>query len=324
MAVNDFQEKSKELRAGVDLGGTNIKVGLVNWENRILASASIPTLAEREPKEIVKDMADTVRKLLAEINKGMEDCAGVGIGSPGTIDRNQGVVLYSNNIRWENVPLAQLLSEELGVMVRIDNDANCATLGEVKAGAARGCNNVTLLTLGTGIGSGIIYQGRLLGSGGELGHILLEQGGRKCTCGRRGCAEAYASATALIKDTKGVAAAHPASLLYKLCDGRLERMNAEIPFQAAKQGDREAQKLIDRYIQALGELVTDIANFYQPEKVLLGGGVSVQGEYLTRPIEEYVNRNRFGWSHIPKVRVEVAQLGNQAGIIGAAGLIEVD
>lgn len=319
-----MQDENKKIRVGIDLGGTNIKIGLVDQENEIIASTSIPTYAEREAEAIVQDMADAVKGLFAEKQLTLADCAGVGIGSPGTIDSATGTVLYSNNIKWENVPLAGLLKERLELEVEVDNDANCAALGEAKAGAAKGCENAVLLTLGTGVGSGVIYHGELLKKGGELGHLILVKNGKMCSCGRRGCVEAYASASALVRDAKEAAAANKKSLLNKLCVGNLENMNGEIPFRAAKQGDETAVELVSSYIQSLAELATDVANCYHPEKILFGGGVCAQGEYLTRPIEEYVKDNVFGGKYMPKVEIGVARLGNKAGIIGAANLVSIE
>lgn len=312
---------SQAVRAGIDLGGTNIKIGLVTPANEILDSLSIPTLAERAPQAIIEDMAEAVKKLLARNNLSVHDCTGIGIGSPGTIDSKTGTVLYSNNIRWENVELAAMLGQLLPLPVKADNDANCAALGEAKAGAAKGCQDVALLTLGTGVGGGIIYKGQLIPEGGELGHIMLEKDGRQCTCGRKGCVEAYASASALIRDARDAAASNPDSLLNSLCGNNLEAMNAEIPFTAAKLGDLIALGLIDDYTRALGELVTDIVNFYHPEKVLLGGGVCAQGDYLIRPIQDYVEKNAFGHKFVRLPQILRAELSNSAGIIGAANLV---
>lgn len=311
----------ESVRVGIDLGGTNVKLGLVNQNQEIIASDSIPTLKERAPEEVVKDMADAVKKILADNGLTLADCEGVGVGSPGTIDPETGMVLFSNNIRWERVPLGAMLEEQLHLKVKVANDANCAALGEAKAGAAMGCDNVTLLTLGTGVGGGVLCDGKLLAAG-ELGHIILEKNGKLCTCGRKGCVEAYASATALIRDAKEAAANHPESSLNTLCGGDLQKMDAEIPFRAAQQGDKTAQELIHNYIEALGDLVTDVVNFYRPEKILLGGGVSAQGENLTRPVTEYVKKNAFSADYIKLPEIKIAALGNRAGIIGAANLVD--
>jgi glucokinase len=176
-------------------------------------------------------------------------------------------------------------------------------------------------TLGTGVGSGVIYHGKLTGTGGELGHLVLKAGGRRCTCGRIGCVEAYASATALIRDAKEVALAHPESLLNSLCHGELDNMNGEIPFVAADEGDEAAIQVVEDYIDALAELAADIGNFYHPEKIVIGGGVSAQGKRLTMPVEQKANAKIFGGKYLPEVQIIAADLGNEAGIIGAAGLL---
>ena len=311
-------------RAGIDLGGTNIKAGIVGDDQKILAEASVPTQVERPWQEIAGDMAKLVKDLLNHLKIDEKELAGVGVGSPGTVDAKSGVVLYSNNFNWNDVALAAELKTYFSCPVRISNDANCAALGEVKAGAAREAKNAILLTLGTGVGGGVILDGKVFegahAGGAELGHTSLIFGGELCTCGRKGCVEAYVSATALIRDARRAAENNPSSLLNRLCEGDLLKMNGKIPFDAAERGDAAGKKVVDDYITFLGETIANFVNIFRPDVVLLSGGVCNQREKLTEPLTEYIKGKCFGGekAFIPEVRCAI--LGNSAGIIGAANL----
>lgn len=313
-------------RAGIDLGGTNIKAGIVDGNQEIIAEASAPTKAERPYQEVIDDMANLVKKLLERAGIPEKELCGVGIGSPGTIDAKEGVVVYSNNFCWENVPLVAKMQQHFSCPIRISNDANCAALGEVKAGAARELKNAVLLTLGTGVGGGVILDGQVFegahAGGAELGHTSLILGGEPCTCGRRGCVEAYVSATALIRDAKRAAERNPASALNSLCGNDLRNMNGKIPFDAAEAGDAAAKIVVENYLLYLGETIADFVNIFRPDVVLLSGGVCNQGEKLTEPLSRYIREKCFGGERafVPPVRCAV--LGNRAGMIGAANLIE--
>lgn len=312
-------------RAGIDLGGTNIKAGIVDEKQRILLEDSIPTRVERTYQEVIQDMAELVKKLLRELNITEEELSGVGIGSPGTVDSVRGVVLYSNNFGWENVPLEEEMGHYYSCPIRISNDANCAALGEVKAGAAKEIANAVLLTLGTGVGGGVIIDGKVFegahAGGVELGHTSLILGGEACTCGRRGCVEAYVSATALIREARKAAENDPASKMNELCQGDLSRMNGKIPFDAAWTGDAAGKAVVDAYITYLGETVANWVNIFRPDVILLSGGVCNQGERLTKPVSEYIKDKCFAGEKAFIPEVKCAILGNRAGIIGAANLI---
>lgn len=313
-------------RAGIDLGGTNIKAGIVDEQQNILAEASVPTRVERAYTEVIADMAGLVKTLLKEQGIAESELCGIGIGSPGTIDAEHGVVLYSNNFGWENIPLTDEMKQYFSCPIAVSNDANCAALGEVKAGAARHAKNAILLTLGTGVGGGIILDGKVFegahAGGAELGHTSLIYGGELCTCGRRGCVEAYASATALIRDAKRAAGAHPESAMHALCQENLEMMNGKIPFDAMQQGDAAATEVVEHYIAYLGETIANFVNIFRPDVVLLSGGVCNQGEKLTGPLEAYIKDKCFGGDKAFIPGIACAVLGNKAGIIGAANLIE--
>ena len=311
-------------RAGIDLGGTNIKAGIVDENQKILVEDSVPTRVERPYQEIIKDMADLVKNLLNKIHATELELSGVGVGSPGTVDAANGVVLYSNNFDWDNVPLAAELGKYFTCPIKVSNDANCAALGEVKAGAAREIKNAILITLGTGVGGGVIIDGQVFegahAGGAELGHTSLIFGGELCTCGRRGCVEAYVSATGLIREAKRAAEKDPQSVMNELCKGDLSNMNGKIPFDAAEQKDPAGMKVVNDYITYLGESIANYVNIFRPDVILLSGGVCNQKEKLTEPLTEYIKTKCFGGekAFIPEVRCAI--LGNSAGIIGAANL----
>ena len=228
-------------------------------------------------------------------------------------------------MQWENVPLIQEIGQYLPLPVEIANDADCAVLGEMYAGAAKGYSNVVMLTLGTGVGGGVVLDGRLfdgrLAGGSELGHMVVCAGGEQCTCGRKGCLEAYASATALVRDAKRAMKKDEESLLWKLCGSDAGQMTAKMVFDAAEQGDASAAHVIDSYVEHLSTGIVNIVNIFRPEVFLLGGGVAGQGKKLT----DRINRNLAKYCYagnrggIPEVRT--AELGNRAGMIGAANLL---
>ncbi len=324
---NIMSKRESKVIVGIDLGGTAVKIGILNQEYEILAQTSVPTGAERTYGQVIADMGKTAMALLTGNGYGWEDCLGAGVGSPGTVDSENGIVLYSNNIRWEHVPLAEELKKYLPVPIYADNDANCAALGEVVKGAAKGYGNAVLLTLGTGVGGGIVIGGKIFGGGhpggAELGHIKNGSEGRKCTCGRYDCLETYASATALRNDAKKMAAEHPESLLWELCGHDLERMNAKLPFDAAALGDGCGKRLVENYIGHLADGITDIANIFRPDIIVLGGGVCAQEGKLTEPLNRYLEENCFGASVAYVPRTVTASNGNDAGMIGAASLVPI-
>ena len=298
-------------RAGIDLGGTNIKAGIVDEQQHIIAEASVPTNVERPYQDIIRDMAELVKTLLKQKGIGETQLKSIGIGSPGTIDAVHGVVLYSNNFGWENVPLTEQLKKYFSCPIAVSNDANCAALGEVKAGAAQNTKNAILLTLGTGVGGGIILDGKVFegahAGGAELGHTSLICGGEPCTCGRKGCVEAYVSATALIRDAKRAAQQHPESILNTMCQGDLSHMNGKIPFDAAQDGDTAAEKVVNDYICYLGETITNFVNIFRPDIVLLSGGICNQGKKLTEPLE---TKNNIRPENIDKICNGFSKIAN--------------
>ncbi len=307
--------------AGIDLGGTFIKCGIVDEKGRLIAKDKIPTGSGRPYKEIAADMGGLAIRL-AE-SAGVE-LTSVGIGSPGTVDSGRGVIVYSNNIRWDNVPLGGAVAEVTGTSVFITNDANAAALGENFMGAGKSFNDMVFVTLGTGVGGGLILGGKLYeggrSAGAEIGHMLLKINGERCTCGRKGCLEAYASATALIRQTKTAMLSDPDSVMWKICGGNAENADGKTAFDAMRGGDKTAKIVVRRYIRYLAEGVVNLCNIFRPEAVLLGGGICAEGDYLLKPLTRIVNRSVFGGTRYAPVKIMIASLGNDAGIYGAARL----
>lgn len=314
------------MRIGIDMGGMSVKFGLVNQNNEIVDKMVIPTRLDVPPSEMIQDMIDTVDALLKKHELSVDDLAGIGIDSPGTIDDVNGVILYSNNYHWENVSIIKQMQESFSVPMAIVNDADAAALGEVKAGAAKGTESAVLITLGTGVGGGVIQNGKIfhgpLKGGMELGHMVIQAGGELCTCGRKGCFETYSSATALLRMARNAAMKNPDSIMNEMCKNDLENMNGIIPFEASEQGDKTALEVIDLYEDYLAIGITNVINIFRPEKIILGGGVSAQKENLTKPVQEKVNAMCFGGEHGEVAEVVTSKLGNDAGMIGAACLID--
>ncbi len=317
------ERPAARLRIGIDIGGTGSKIGIVDEEYRILDQSYVEVDPKDTPEEMLHKVTDAVKALLAKNEISCKDCVGIGIGCPGTVIPSKGLVTYSNNLKWENVEVTKWIQKELPLPVRMENDANAAALGEVKAGKAKGYENAVLITIGTGIGGGIIYKGKILAGnsfgGGELGHIVLHAGGELCTCGRHGCAEAYASATALIREGVRAAKKNPESGLGKLY-AQKGKLTAKDIFDQAQGKGADAKAILENWITDMGELVVDVFNLLDPDIILLGGGVSRQGKALTDPLNAYLKEHSFGKNAQDRNLIEIAALGNDAGIIGAASL----
>lgn len=309
---------------GIDLGGTNIAVGLVDDKGNIIYKESVPTLREREYSEIIKDMAVLALKVIKEAGVDLKDVKSIGVGAPGAINSLDAVLIYANNLKFDNVSIRNELNKFIDLPIYLDNDANVAALAESVAGAAKGVKHSITITLGTGVGSGVVVDGKVYSgfnnAAAELGHMVIIQNGAACTCGRKGCWEAYASATALIEQAREAAFENPNSLLNTLVEGDLSKLNAKIPFDAAKQDDEAAIKVVNQYINYLAEGLANIINIFQPEIVAIGGGVCKQGEYLLKPLRERVKERIYCVAGMPITEIKVAQMGNDAGIIGAAML----
>ena len=306
------------MRIGIDLGGTTVKAALCTEDGTLLCKDSLPTRTGNAAG-LKADMKTLALSLCRVHSCAVEDVTAIGIGVPGSFDKKTCTLRFGTNLGLNNVSFADAFLPEFGCPVHLDNDANCAALGEATAGAAKGTRNMLMVTLGTGVGGGIIIGGRIYdgmrGAGAELGHTLLVMDGEPCTCGRRGCWEAYSSATALIRQACQAAARHPDSLLARLAD-----VNGKTVFDAADRGDETARAVVDRYCDYLGAGLVNIVNALAPEVILIGGGISRQGERLLAPVRRYVERNCFGGKEGAVPVIAPAKLGNEAGIIGAAAL----
>ena len=310
-------------RIGIDIGGTNIKAGVVNDQYEIVASAWCKTRLPRPSQEILMDMARMAREAAEKAGLTMDDIASVGIGIPGTCNADTGVVEYACNVQFENVPVRDIMHGLLGKDIYIENDANAAALGEALAGAAKGAQSAVCITLGTGVGGGIIIDGRIYGgfnfAGAELGHIVINEGGELCGCGRQGCWEAYASATALINQTRRAMVNHPESKMWEIA-GDLDKVDGRTAFDGMRAEDAVASQVVDTYIQHIACGLINVINIFQPEVLCIGGGICKEGETLMKPLREHIERERYSKYSTHQTRLCVAQLGNDAGIIGAACL----
>lgn len=302
---------------GIDLGGTNIKGGVVNEAGEILREASRPTMVDNGPDAI----ADGIAALIRDLEQG-ESFGGVGLGCPGTVDDESGEVVCAFNLNLIHYDLRGAIKARTGYEIRLGNDANVAALAEATVGAGKGAHSTVVITLGTGVGCGVVLEGKMLtgytGAASELGHMVIAEDGAKCTCGRRGCFEAYASATALIRMTRDAMAEHPDSVMFAVAkeNGAIDGRTA---FMAAERGDGAAAEVVREYIKYLAAGVTNVVNIFFPEIVAFSGGVANQGEALLKPLREEVRRQEFGGAYVKKhAKLVQCTLGYQSGIIGAA------
>lgn len=312
-------------RVGIDLGGTNIVAGVVNDRHEIVAFAKCKTACPRPSEEIVADMARMTREAVKKADITMDEVKGVGVGSPGVCNKDTGVVERAANLGFENLPICAMLSEMLGKKVYIENDANAAALGEFIAGAAKDVDSCVCITLGTGVGGGVIIDGKVFSgsnfAGTELGHTVIEVDGEPCSCGRHGCWEAYASATGLIRQTRRAMEEHRDSKMWDIA-GSLDRVDGRTPFEAMRAGDAAGKAVVDRYIYYIAVGLINMINIFQPEILCVGGGICKEGETLLAPLRRYIDAEQFSKYSEKKTKLCVAALGNDAGIIGAAGLVE--
>ena len=307
---------------GIDLGGTFIKGGIVDDLGSIIYQDKVPTESEFGAGRVALNIANLVKMLLEKTGLSTEDVEGIGMGVPGMIDSKAGNVVYSNNLQWKDFRIGETVSELTGLRVKIANDANVAALGEAKFGAAKGYDDVIMFTLGTGVGGGIVVDGKLVegnkSAGAELGHMVIVKDGEQCTCGRKGCMEAYASATALIRDTKRAMTEHKDSKMWEI--GSLDEVSGKTAFDYMNS-DPYAKAVVDGYIAGLACGITNIANIFRPQAVLLGGGVCAQGDVLVKPLQKLVNAEIFAGELGPQVPILIAKLGNSAGLLGGAALL---
>lgn len=297
-------------RLGVDLGGTNIAVGVVDEDNKIVSRASMPTALPRPADAIAASIAEACVKAIGEAGIEREDIVSVGVGTPGAVN-SSGIVENDANLGFVNTPLRDMIYDLLKIETFIGNDANCAALGEQVAGAGRGTKNFIMVTLGTGVGGGIVLDGKLLtgvnGAAGEIGHMVIDHEGIPCQCGRIGCFEQYASASALIRFAK---------------ERNLDVNGARDVFDLAKADNIVAAEVLDSYFDYLSTGIANLINIFQPEVIAIGGGIAGQGEELLKPLVKKVESKRYTKYSKKQTVITVAKLGNDAGIIGAASLKE--
>ncbi|MGN0817438.1 MAG: ROK family protein [Candidatus Coproplasma sp.] len=303
---------------GIDVGGMSLKGMRTDAEGNVLAEGGAPTDCGNGGKNLTEGIA----RLCLSLMDGAEgELGGVGIGCPGVIESATGTIIFAGNLGLKNYPLGEELEKLLKTTVKVTNDANAAALGEARFGAGKEYKNSILVTLGTGVGGGIIIDGKLFegnkSAGAEIGHMVIERYGERCTCGRRGCFEAYSSATALMRRTKWAMEENPVSDMWKTYTS--DTCTGKTAFEYAET-DRTAREVVDWYVNYLACGLINLANIFRPEVIMLGGGVSAQGENLTAPLQAIVDKEVFGGgSHAP-VKILTASLGNKAGALGAAAL----
>ncbi|MFR5876701.1 MAG: ROK family protein [Eubacterium sp.] len=312
---------------GIDLGGTNIVAAVVDKQYNIVSKSKTPTAMPRSADEIFDDIAKVCKEAMMEANLTIDDIESIGLGTPGTVN-SDGVIEFANNLGFDHVPAKEMLIERLGEKpVYIANDANCAALGEAYAGCGNGAKNFIAVTLGTGVGSGVITDGKIVtgvnNAGGECGHMVIVVDGEPCTCGRKGCWEAYASATALINQTKKAMEEHPDSIMHELAEEE-GKVSGRTAFDAMRRGDIAGIKVVNQYIKYVACGLINLVNALQPEIICVGGGICNEGETLLRPLRRYIESERYSVYSKIQTKIMKAELGNDAGIIGAAilGLAE--
>ncbi len=310
---------------GIDLGGMSIKAGICDENGHILHKDTCPTVRTQDGDRILNDMASLSLKVIADAGLDVKDIEYAGIASPGSADQENGTIIYASTLPFLNYPIVDKFTEITGIQkVFIENDANAAAKGEATFGAAKGCKNSLFITLGTGVGGGIIIDGKVYSgfnySGAELGHIVIVKDGKECSCGRKGCFEAYASATALVELTKEKMLENKNSLMWALCENNIDNANGKTAFDAMRKDDAVAKAVIDEYIQYLALGVVNLINVFQPEVLSIGGGISKEGDTLIEPIKEIAEREQYSRHCDKKTIIKTAALSNDAGIIGAASL----
>ena len=309
---------------GLDVGGTNLAAGVVDEEYNIISKLSIPVGENRTIEEITNDMVWISKEVIKKAGLSMDDIPSWGIGMPSYVNPNTGLLVHANCFGWKNVPIFRYLENRLPVKLFIENDANCAALGEMLAGAARDDDNAIMLTLGTGMGGGIIIDRKIYCGadqmGAELGHVKLVYNGVPCTCGQKGCAEAYCSATALIRQMKEAVKKNPESVIWELCEGNPDALEGKNLFDAVKLADTTAEQVLEQYVEYLSCAISTYIVLFRPDKIILGGGIAEAGELLLKPLRERIVPNTFAGNEIGVPDIVAAKLGNDAGIIGAAFL----
>ncbi len=308
---------------GIDLGGTNIVAGVVDEKYNIIAKASTKTNCPRPDKEIADDMAKMALKAVDNAGLAIDQIEWIGIGTPGIANSSTGIIEFAGNLGFNNTPMVKYIRETIDKPVFIENDANAAAYGEYVAGSAKGAKNAVCITLGTGVGAGIVIDGKIYAgsnfAGAEVGHTVIEVDGAQCSCGRKGCFEAYSSATGLIRMTKEAIAENPDCIMAKMAEER-GKVTARTSFDSMREGDSVAKAVVDKYIKYLAAGITNTINIFQPDVLCIGGGVCNEGDPLLLPMKAIVEKENFARNSEKKTDIVIAKLGNDAGIIGAAFL----
>ena len=308
---------------GIDLGGTNIKAGVVSEDFEIVAKATCKTNLPRPAEEICADMAKVALEAVKQAELTLDDIEAVGIGTPGTANSAEGVIEYSNNLGFKDFRVVELMKTFIDKPCYVENDANAAAYGEFVAGAAKGAANAVCITLGTGVGSGIIIDGKIYSgsnfAGGEIGHTVIDPNGPVCTCGRKGCFEVFSSATGLIRMTKEAMDEDPTSVMHKMAE-EAGKVSARTAFNAMRAGDKAGKDTVDKYIFYLACGIANVINTFQPDILCIGGGVCNEGDPLLLPLKEQVAKEIYTKTSAKNTEIVIAKLGNDAGIIGAAFL----
>ena len=311
------------LYIGIDVGGMSIKAGLVDEEGNILFKHSCPTGVERGYGAVIRDIAQLGLSTVEKSGHSMDEVKAIGIGIPGIMDQRTGIVPFCTNLSWHDVPIIEEMKQYTDLPVYVDNDATVAGLAESVKGVSAGTQSSVFITLGTGVGGGVVINGKVFsGSHGvatEIGHMVTVDGGEPCSCGKRGCWERYASATALIREGRKLCGAKPDTALLKAVDGDLKAITAKHVIDLARDGDPDCAAIFDTYVHHLAVGLANLINVYDPEVIALGGGVSHAGEFLLNAVRAKLPEMIF-YKDMPYARVELAQLTNDAGIIGAAML----
>lgn len=312
---------------GIDLGGTNIVAAVVDEKYNIIEKSKTPTAMPRTPEEIFDDIARVAKEAVEKSGLTMDEIESIGLGTPGTANAD-GVIEFANNLNFDHVPAREMLRERLGDKpIYVANDANCAALGEAYAGCGNGSKNFIAVTLGTGVGSGVIVDGKIVTgvnyAGGECGHMVIVVDGEPCTCGRKGCWEAYASATALINQTKKAMEEYPDSIMHQLAEEE-GKVSGKTAFDAMRHGDIAGIKVVDQYVKYIACGLINLVNALQPEIICVGGGICNEGETLLRPLRRYIEAERYSVYSKMQTKIMKAELGNDAGIIGAAILGRIE
>ncbi|MEG0878144.1 MAG: ROK family protein [Oscillospiraceae bacterium] len=314
-------------RIGVDLGGTNIAAGLVDENNTIVKKISCKTNLPLPREAIEEKIANLCRQLVKETNITFADILWVGIGTPGSVNSKLGIVGFNANFGYYDWHLTDAVQKLLSCKVYAENDANAAAYGEYVAGAAKGASIAVAITLGTGIGAGVIIDGKIFTgfncAGAEIGHTVIEMDGRHCMCGRSGCWEKYASARALTEDTKAAMQENKDTIMWQIVDGNIDNVNAKTAFEGMRKGDETASKLVDNFVKYVSCGLVNVINIFQPEIICIGGGVSKEGDALLDRLRSYIDKEDYARTSHLRTSICAATLRNDAGIIGAAALGEL-